>query len=130
MGTWGLGFDQDDAAADWLADFAGQMIWQAVESTLDSLLGEPSGYDSFGAEARAALEVIAAARGESSATLSATIAHWAKSNSGGGLALVPKAQSAAIFLRDKSYLADSWSEVPEHGEWISAINELRDRLGD
>jgi len=129
MGAWGPQFDENDAAADWLADFGDSPNWPTIAGTLSAALAEAGGYLEVdqGSEALAAAEIVAAALGKGSARLSPDISAWAQQNSADAGELKFAASEAVLAVRDGGELHELWHEG-NPDEWLALINDLHSRL--
>ncbi len=127
MGAWGHLFDENDDAADWLADFAGEPAWDIVGDALavadaDYLDGTDA------ANALAAAEVVAAGLGKPSPRLDLAIADWASDEPGRARALRQSAILAVGRVREDSELQELWGESDEDSLWLASVNETMARL--
>ena len=129
MGAWGHQFDENDSAADWLADFSDSPSWQVVRKSLEQALAQANDYleADEASEALAAAEVVSSGLGKTSQRLSDTIAKWAAAHSSEAIDLQALAGEAVLVVRDGSELSELWSEG-ESDEWIASVTELYTRL--
>jgi hypothetical protein len=130
MGAWGLFFDENDDAADWLGEFADGPSWELVDRALNPPLlngGYLEAPDC--SQALAAAEVVAAANGKPSARLATEITKWAMDNAAGTDDRRENAQTVLTRIRDQSELQELWEEADEYAEWKASIDETLSRLG-
>jgi hypothetical protein len=126
MGAWGLLFDENDDAADWLADFADAPDWSIVDAAL--VLDEEYIEAPEASNALAAAEIIAAAKGNASPRLDAEIRDWARSQAGEAATRAAKAIEALSRIRDASELSELWEETDEFADWKTSVDETISRL--
>jgi len=127
MGAWGHEFDENDDAADWLADFAETLEWDGVDEALavtDADYLETSG----AANALAAAEVVAAGLGKASPRLEPEIAEWASDQASEARARRQDAVLALGRVREDSELQELWEDADEDSRWLAAVNETMARL--
>ena len=127
MGAWGLRFDQNDDAADWLAEFADEPSWEAVDSVLSACSAEYVEAPEC-SMALAAAEVVAAGLGSPSSDLDEAVLEWATGNSSGAAGRRQAAQVALARIRDDSELNELWQEADEYADWQASVNETLARL--
>ena len=127
MGAWGLRFDQNDDAADWLAEFADEPSWEAVDSALSACSAEYVEAPEC-SMALAAAEVVAAGLGSPSSDLDEAVLEWATGNSSGAAGRRQAAQVALARIRDDSELNELWQEADEYADWQASVNETLARL--
>jgi hypothetical protein len=126
MGAWGVQFNENDQALDFLETFQDNPNWSTIENHLREYLA-PEGWD--GCTTLAAAEVIAAGLGRPSPLLDADLAAWAIANSAGAEMLKDLAAQAIDEVWPRSGLADDpWAETDEGKEWLSLFQELKARL--
>jgi hypothetical protein len=127
MGAWGLLFNENDDAADWLADFEDAPDWATVDAALRvadaDFLEAPDA-----AMALAAAEVVAAALSKPSPHLEAAIAEWAAGQSDAAEHRREPAKQALVRVRDESELQELWEESDEFADWIKSVDETLSRL--
>ena len=126
MGAWGLHFNENDDAADWLADFSDAPNWGAVAEALaldDDYVEAPEA-----SNALAAAEIVAAAVGNASPRLDETIKDWASGQNDEGSAQRENAIQALKRVRDDSELCELWQESEEFEDWKKSIDETLARL--
>ena len=125
MGAWGHQFDENDDAADWLADFADSPSWancqEALQLTDDYIEADTA------SRAIAAAEVIAAGLGKPHPNLDAAIAQWAAQNSDGAKTLRQTASAAVVKAEDESELQELWEEG-DSTDWHNTLDDLKSRL--
>jgi hypothetical protein len=127
VGAWGHLFDENDDAADWLADLAEEPDWEVVDQALavadaDYLDGPDA------ANALAAAEVVAAGLGKPSARLDGDIAEWAADEPAEARARRQSAILAVGRVREDSELQELWADTDENSQWLAALNETMARL--
>ena len=127
MGAWGLRFDQNDDAADWLAEFSDEPSWEAVDDALRASNAEYVEAPEC-SMALAAAEVVAAGLGSPSSDLDEAVLEWATGNSSGAAARRQPAQTALARIRDDSELNELWQEADEYADWQASVNETLARL--
>ncbi len=144
MGAWGAGSFENDIASDWAADLADGGDLEMVRATLETAARCPA--DEYlesdeGAEALAAAEVVAAAKGRAlkSIAMGSSGPHalsWAAAHAGAGKdELVELALEALDRVEGaESELAELWAGEQSAGagasarEWHSEVEDLRNRL--
>lgn len=144
MGAWGPGSFDNDIASDWAADLADGGDVAMVRDTLTTAARCPG--DEYlesdeGAEALAAAEVVAAAKGRplKAVPMGTSGPHalaWAAAHPGAGHAdLVDLALEALDRIEaEESELAELWAQETVAGvgaagpEWHSEVEDLRNRL--
>jgi hypothetical protein len=135
MGTWSHQSFGNDDALDWCCELEGESDFGFVERTLQKVIDTGSQYlDSCSAsEAIAACEVIARALGHYGErdAYSESADNWVQEHE-----LNPKIallKNALIVLdrvvAEPSELRDVWHDSGELQEWVSAIDDLKMRLG-
>jgi hypothetical protein len=127
MGAWGHLFDENDDAADWLADLAEEPAWDIVGDALaladaDYLNGTDA------ANALAAAEVVVAGLGKPSLRLDLAIVEWAADEPSKAKALRENAILAIGRVREDSELQELWGESDEDSLWLASVNETMARL--
>ncbi len=126
MGAWGLLFDENDDAADWLADFADAPDWSTVDAALaldDEYVEAPDA-----SNALAAAEIVAAAHGRPSPRLALEISDWAAGQTDAASQRIATARDAATRVRDDSELRELWEETDEFEDWKKSVDETISRL--
>ncbi|TIX51847.1 DUF4259 domain-containing protein [Alteraurantiacibacter aquimixticola] len=126
MGAWGLLFDENDDAADWLAGFADAPDWSAVDDAF--ALDEDYVEAPEASNALAAAEVVAAAIGNASPRLKANVGGWASDQPDQGNARREIAIKAVKRVRDDSELSELWEETDEFEDWKKSVDETIARL--
>jgi hypothetical protein len=127
MGAWGHLFDENDDAADWLADFEDSLNWATVDEAL--AITEADYIEAPDASnALAAAEVVAAGLGKGSPRLERAISEWALAHSSEAAARREQAVSALTVVRDNSELQELWQEADEYADWQTSVNETLSRL--
>jgi hypothetical protein len=127
MGAWGHLFDENDDAADWLADFEDSPNWATVDEALAvtqaNYIEAPNA-----SNALAAAEVVAAGLGKASSRLEAGITEWASAHSTDAASRRVQAVAALTAIRDNSELQELWQEAEEYADWQTSVNETLSRL--
>ena len=127
MGAWGLLFDENDDAADWLAEFGDAPDWSVVDQALncadEDYLEAPDC-----SNALAAAEVVAAGIGKASPRLDPGIVEWARQAPDQAEARRQKAADVLSRVRDNSELSELWEETEEYADWQTSVNETLSRL--
>ncbi len=126
MGAWGVQFNENDGALDFLGDVEDSRDWVVVGERLTDYVDD-GGYDDAD-EALAACELVAAAIGRPSPLLDADLARWAAEHAKQAAATLPVARQAAQLVRT-SELNELWSEADEYAAWQASVEELIGRLG-
>lgn len=126
MGAWGMLFDENDDAADWLADFADAPDWSTVDAAL--ALDEAYVEAPEASNALAAAEIVAAAIGRPSARLAAEMSGWAAGQTDAATQRIASARDAATRVRDDSELRALWEDSDEFEDWKKSIDETISRL--
>lgn len=126
MGAWGVHFDENDGALDFLGDIEETKDWSAIASRLTDYVAD-GGYDDAD-EAIAAAELVAAALGKASARLQPELLEWASANSEAASASLGTARKAVLLAANESELAELWAEADEYAEWQASVKDLNDRL--
>ncbi len=127
MGAWGLLFDENDDAADWLGEFEDSPSWSLVDEAL-AATGEDYVEAPESSNAIAAAEIVAAALGKASPRLASSITAWAKSNSDGAAERQQAAIATLKIVRDNSELSELWQESEEFADWQASVDETLSRL--
>ncbi len=127
MGAWGHLFDENDDAADWLAEFEDSPSWSLVD---DALEGADADHVEApeAANALAAAEVVAAGLGKASPRLESAVLEWAATGATEAAARRQRAIAAVTAIRDDSELRDLWQEADEYADWQASVNETLSRL--
>jgi hypothetical protein len=126
MGAWGLLFDENDDAADWLADFADAPDWSIVDAALtlaDDYVEAPDA-----SNALAAVEIVAAAKGNPSPRLAPEIVAWAAGQADATAQRLAAANAVAVRVRNDSELSELWEETEEFEDWKKSVDETISRL--
>jgi hypothetical protein len=127
MGAWGYLFDENDDAADWLADFAESPSWAVVDRAL-AITDADYVEAPDASNALAAAEVVAAGLGKASPRLEGAVAEWATPQAGAAAARRELAIAAITIVRDGSELSELWQEADEYADWQASVNEALARL--
>ena len=127
MGAWGLLFDENDDAADWLAEFGDASDWSAVDQALDCA-GEDYLEAPDCSNALAAAEVVAAGIGKASPRLDPAIVDWVSQFPEEAERRRGKATDVLSRIRDDSELSELWQETEEYADWQTSVNETLSRL--
>ena len=127
MGAWGLLFDENDDAADWLGEFGDEPSWSSIDKALAAADADYVEAPDASA-ALAAAEVVAAGLNQPSARLDPEITAWAvqQANEAGGRR--QQASAALVRIRDDSELSELWQESDEYLDWQTSVNETLARL--
>jgi hypothetical protein len=129
MGAWGLLFDENDDAADWLGDFTDGPSWDVVDRAFGAVDVEGAYLEAPDCcQALAAAEVVAAGVGAPSPRLEPEIAAWAQSNDVGATARRELASKVLGRIRDGSELQELWQESDEFADWHASVDETLSRL--
>lgn len=135
MGTWDTSIFGNDAAADWVAAFAGHASLQFIESTLDLTIVESAEYldSEFACQGLAAAETLARAKTKTGEDVPYTKAvdEWARSFNGTiPHELINKAAVVTdLVLAENSELNDLWMESEgSYDVWRSGVVHLKERL--
>ncbi len=139
MGTWAVDTYGNDYALDWAQDLQEAGNLEPIESTLDYALGEGELEAPFGAEALAAVDVLARLQGNGGAGAaadeddgggSAAIDRWvAQRKQKVSPALAGKALRAVErVLGEQSELRQLWQESEHYEEWRAAVLALKARV--
>lgn len=127
MGVYGPCFDENDDAADWLAEFAEAPDWLVVDDALAVIdatyLEAPDA-----ATALAAAEIVAAGLGKPSPRLDIELADWAAEEADGAPERRQNAILALNRVRDDSELQELWQDADEYSLWLASVNETMARL--
>ena len=126
MGAWGILFDENDDAADWLANFGDQPGWEAVDEAFTAADGDYIEAPDA-SQALAAAEVVAAALGRPSDRISET-GKWAALNAAGAQDRKETARNLVARIRDDSELHELWQESDEYADWRQSVDETLSRL--
>jgi hypothetical protein len=127
MGAWGHLFDENDDAADWLADFEDSPDWATVDEAFAAARGDYIEAPDA-SNALAAAEVVAAGLGKASPRLEAAITKWASAHSSDAVSRLHQAIAALTIIRDNSELQELWQEAEEYADWQASVNETLSRL--
>jgi hypothetical protein len=125
MGAWGHQFDENDDAADWLADFTDSPTWAKCKEALQL----PADYIEADTASRAiaAAEVVAAGLGKPHPSLDTAIVQWADQNGEGAKTLRQAASAAVVKAEDESELQELWEEG-DGADWHDTLDDLKSRL--
>ena len=128
MGAWGLLFDENDDAADWLGDFSDDPTWDAVDRAFGAA-ADPAYLEAPECcQALAAAEVVAAGIGRPSPRLEPEIAAWAQADAAGAADRRELARRALGRIRDESELQELWQDTDEIADWQASVDETLSRL--
>jgi len=127
MGAWGLLFDENDDAADWLAEFGDAPDWSAIDEAL-GFVGEDYLEAPDCSNALAAAEVVAAGIGKASPRLDPAIVEWASQSPQEAERRRTIAADVLARVRDDSELSELWQESDEFPDWQASVNETLSRL--
>lgn len=127
MGAWGLRFDENDDAADWIADFGDSPDWRAIDSVFAHCSGDYIEAPEC-SNALAAAEVVAAGLGKTSPHLDGELASWAMSMPEEAESRRDVAVQALSRVRDDSELKELWEETDKFADWTASVNETLARL--
>jgi uncharacterized protein (DUF4415 family) len=127
MGAWGLLFDENDDAADWLDEFGDEPTWSSIDNALAAADADSVKAPEASA-ALAAAEVVAAGLNRPSARLDSEISAWAAQQPNEAEARRQKASAALVRIRDDSELGELWQESEEFSDWQTSVNETLARL--
>ena len=128
MGAWGLLFDENDDAADWLGDFGESPSWASVTEAL-AITDVDYVEAPEACSALAAAEIVAASLGKPSLRLEGSSIEWAATQPEEGAARREQAIAALIRVRDDSELNELWEDTGEYAQWQASVNETLARLG-
>lgn len=131
MGAWGTGHFDNDTALDWVCELESSegltALWQAVEAAMvDEYVDSDEG-----AEALAAMEVIANLRGGVQGYLPEEAESWLKTHSAVPVPdnlLLRCREALARIAGEESELRELWAETENYGEWKQAVIQLDERL--
>ncbi len=136
MGTWAVDTYGNDYALDWAQDLQEAGNLEPIESTLDYALGEGELEAPFGAEALAAIDVLARLQGNGGGadaddgSTGADIDRWvAQRKQKVSPALAGKALRAIErVLGEQSELRQLWQDSEHYEEWRAAVLALKARV--
>ena len=134
MGTWAVGTYGNDYALDWAQDLQQAGNLEPIEGTLDYALGEGELEAPFGAEALAAIDVLARLQGDMGQAGAdgdtADIERWvAQRKQKVSPALAGKALRAIErILGEQSELRQLWQDSEHYEEWRAAVLALKARV--
>ncbi|QEN05226.1 DUF4259 domain-containing protein [Thiospirochaeta perfilievii] len=134
MGTWDIGFFDNDMACDWENSIKDNRDLSYIESAIDHVLEntEDSLDIDISNKALAAAESLARLLGTSSGSSSYTehIDKWAKEFSDSvDIKLINKTITALeMILSSNSELKQFWTLRGEYSKWESSIKDLENRL--
>jgi hypothetical protein len=130
MGAWGLLFDENDDAADWLGDFSDDPTWETVDEAFGVIAANGTDLEAPECcEALAAAEIVAAGIGKPSHRLDPEIAAWAQENAAGAASRREPACKVLGMIRGESELQELWQETDEFADWQASVDETLSRLG-
>ncbi len=127
MGAWGLQFDENDDAADWIAEFSDSPGWPAIDAAFGNCSGEYIEAPEC-SNALAAAEVVTAGLGKTSPRLDGELASWAISMPEEAQSRRDVAVQTLSRVRDDSELKELWEETDEFADWTASVNETLARL--
>ena len=133
MGAWGIKKFENDGAADFVADvLSGNKL--IIANTIEKIL-EISKGDYLEAsdceEALAAVEFVAAAKGNPSSDISVEAMNWVKKNDllrFKDFDLVDSSKKVIDRILNHSEIKELWEEANELQEWEKIINDLKSRI--
>ena len=130
MGAWGAGVFENDEALDWVAEFLDAPSPSALHRAFQAVIKADSDLDADSCSAAlAAAEVVAAAKGNTSADLPDELRNWAAHNAPAATStLIGEAVTAIDRIGHASELRDLWGEGAEMATWTLALDDLRVRL--
>jgi hypothetical protein len=134
MGAWATDSFGNDDASDWLATLMGKDDLAMVEEALNAALAVGDDYldAPLAAEALAAAEVVAAAKGDPGPDVQdkAALVAWLDNLAQGpDKTLVALAvQVVERVLADNSELRDLWEDSDEFDDWQTDVQALSERL--
>ncbi len=134
MGAWGTGSFENDNARDWIQEFQRDPHLSAVEArlrdTADFPLSEYMEYpDCYGAVAAA--EVVAALNGKPSPALPVELIGFLSSHHAmpaQSLLRVAIQALDRVLQPDNSEATDGWVSDADRAQWVTCIQDLRNRL--
>lgn len=130
MGTWGHAYDANDEGSEFIDIVMADGEWDAVSRCISTYVDQGGYADAQ--EAVAALELTAAALDRPHADMEEEHRAWAARHRDEAASLRDLALRAVDLVRDRSELAELWSEGgvdPEHRDgWRREIDDLRMRL--
>ena len=136
MGAWGTGSFENDDAVDWVADLEASDDLVVIEATLARVAEAGDAYLEVpdGASTVAAVEILAALLGEPDTTLADEARGWVASHASLGIpvAAVELASAALTRVRSdsqRSKLSGLWEDSGDAAKWVTAIEDLEQRLG-
>lgn len=135
MGAWSHESFGNDTACDWCGPLTAAVDLAYVDETLQRVLdaGDEEVDMDAASEAIAAAEVIARAQGRFGVrdAYSRTIDDWVeKVRPVPSAALLAKARAALDrVVTEPSELLELWQESTDANEWLSAVAQLRERIG-
>jgi hypothetical protein len=134
MGAWSCESFGNDDACDWIAQLEEHDDLGFVESTLDAVLAVGDDYLEApeACEAIAAAEVVARLQGHpgSRDSSSEDVDAWVtRVKLQPSATLIDKARRALDrILTEPSELLELWDEAGPSGEWLAAVNKLKERV--
>ncbi|MDC8758784.1 DUF4259 domain-containing protein [Janthinobacterium fluminis] len=133
MGTWSVDTYGNDYALDWAQDLQETSNLEPIESTLDYALGDGELEAPLGAEALAAVDVLARLQGNADGATGAhmqDIERWvAQRKQQVSPALAGKALRAVErILGEQSELCRLWRDSAHYEEWRAAVLALKARV--
>lgn len=134
MGAWGIKNFENDGAADFVADvLSGNKL--IIANTIEKIL-EISKGDYLEVcdceEALAAVEFVAAAKGNPSSDISAEALNWVKTSNllhFKDFDLVSSSKKVIDRILSHSEIKELWEEANEFMEWEKIILDLKTRIG-
>lgn len=129
MGAWGVGNFDNDTALDWVYNLQKTNDISLISEAINTVFGESYIDADTGAEALAAIEVIARLQGHfvDSTEYTKEIDDWVKSHPLEiDQPLKEKAKKALeLILEEKSELRELWDESGELNIWEEEVNSLK-----
>lgn len=129
MGAWGIGNFDNDAAMDWMQEFAEH----PTEVSLTNVFKSVAESDEFievdeGAIVLVAAEIIAAIKGNKSADYSEDMQVFKEINVQDTLVYEALKAIDIVSQSDESELRQLWQETDEFEQWYAVINDLKSRI--
>jgi len=135
MGAWGIRTFENDAASDWIADFAERPDPRRLARALapaEAAAGDTSvELDAEDASvALAAAEVVAAWCGRAAPELPPQVTAWLLGRTDAVTGpILDHARRAVVAVARRGELRELWRDTDSFEAWLGAVEELRERLG-
>ncbi|WP_248924054.1 DUF4259 domain-containing protein [Paenibacillus hamazuiensis] len=130
MGAWGQGNFENDTVLDWIEELLESedmdLLTESIETVLeDSYLDADTACIAIGAA-----EVLAALQNRPGKEIydNDELENWINQHKGQGADLIEKVRMALEKILAESELRELWEESEHYQDWVSTIEELKNRV--